>query len=197
METEETKPTDSTTTSKAPQIPEDAIDVSEAKDKGVVKKILREGTGNESPGTGDKVSVHYVGTLWGGDKHGQKFDSSRDRGEHFEFELGLGKVIKGWDQGVSTMKKGELADFYITADYAYGKAGSGANIPPNSTLKFEIELFSWTPEDISPDKDQSVTKSILQKGTDYQTPDDDSTVEGALFSNVCASFVVTSDSIST
>ena len=185
METETTSSTETSTAPKTPQIPEDAIDVSEAKDKGVVKKILREGSGTDLPGIGDKVSVHYVGTLWGGDKHGNKFDSSRDRGELFDFELGQGKVIKGWDEGVATMKKGELADFYITADYAYGKAGSGANIPPSSTLKFEIELFSWTPEDISPDKDQSIFKTILQKGTANQSPDEDSAVEGMHHSVIC------------
>ena len=79
----------------------------------------------KTPWTGDKVFVHYVGTL----TDGSKFDSSRDRGERFSFNLGKSEVIKGWDQGVATMKIGEKAMFTIKADYAYGSAGSPPKIP--------------------------------------------------------------------
>ena len=84
-----------------------------------------EGTGSDTPWSGDKVFVHYVGTL----TDGSKFDSSRDRGDKFSFNLGKSEVIKGWDQGVATMKIGEKAMFTIKADYGYGSAGSPPKIP--------------------------------------------------------------------
>lgn len=83
------------------------------------------GGGEDSPWTGDKVYVHYVGTL----QDGSKFDSSRDRGEKFSFNIGKSEVIKGWDQGVASMKVGEKAMFTIRADYGYGSAGSPPKIP--------------------------------------------------------------------
>jgi FK506-binding protein 4/5 len=83
--------------------------------------------------------VHYVGTLL----DGTKFDSSRDRGEPFTFTLGAGHVIKGWDVGVASMKEGELANLICRHDYAYGESGSPPTIPPNATLKFEVELLGW------------------------------------------------------
>ncbi len=93
------------------------------------------GTGEEAV-SGKKVSVHYVGTL----QSGAKFDSSRDRGTPFEFDLGAGQVIKGWDQGVAGMKVGGKRILTIPPDLAYGSASVGS-IPPNSTLVFEIELL--------------------------------------------------------
>lgn len=89
------------------------------------------------PKPGQKVIVHYVGTL----TNGNKFDSSRDRNKEFKFTLGKGEVIKGWDEGVATMKIGEVAKLTCTPDYAYGVRGYPPVIPPNSTLIFEVELI--------------------------------------------------------
>ena len=124
---------------------DEEADVSTAKDGGVTKKVLVKGFGDERPEKGDEVVVHYTGTLL----DGTKFDSSVDRGDPFKFRLGLGQVIKGWDQGVASMKKGEKAILTCKPDYAYGARGSPPTIPADSTLKFEVELFSW-----KGDKDQ-------------------------------------------
>jgi FKBP-type peptidyl-prolyl cis-trans isomerase len=95
------------------------------------------GTGAEVK-SGDKVSVHYTGTLMGG----KKFDSSRDKGTPFEFEVGKGNVIKGWDEGILGMKVGGKRKLTIPSDLGYGKAGSPPNIPPDAGLKFDIELLA-------------------------------------------------------
>ena len=97
---------------------------------------LRPGTGAEAK-AGNKVSVHYVGTL----TNGTKFDSSRDRGKPFEFSLGAGQVIKGWDQGVAGMKVGGLRKLTIPPSLGYGARGAGGVIPPHATLIFEVELI--------------------------------------------------------
>lgn len=118
------------------EVPEGEIDLSG--DQGVLKKILQEGTGIETPSDGCKVSLHYTGRL----VDGTKFDSSLDRNEPFQFELGKGSVIKAFDMGVATMKLGEKCILTCAPDYAYGKAGSPPNIPPDSTLKFEVSYLN-------------------------------------------------------
>jgi FKBP-type peptidyl-prolyl cis-trans isomerase len=102
----------------------------------LVIEDLRPGTGAEAT-AGQTVSVHYVGTL----TNGNKFDSSRDRGKPFEFKLGAGQVIKGWDQGVAGMKIGGLRKLTIPPHLGYGARGAGGVIPPNATLVFEVELL--------------------------------------------------------
>eukprot|EP00768_Dysnectes_brevis_P001491 gnl/Dysnectes_brevis/138_a163_7678.p1 GENE.gnl/Dysnectes_brevis/138_a163_7678~~gnl/Dysnectes_brevis/138_a163_7678.p1 ORF type:complete len:334 (-),score=118.44 gnl/Dysnectes_brevis/138_a163_7678:34-1035(-) len=90
-----------------------------------------------------KVVVHYTGTLMSG----VKFDSSVDRGDPFEFTVGRGQVIQGWDRGIPGMKIGEKCRLTIASHLAYGEAGSGATIPPNSDLQFVVELFEFEEED--------------------------------------------------
>ncbi|XP_064113782.1 peptidyl-prolyl cis-trans isomerase FKBP4-like [Macrobrachium nipponense] len=149
------------------------IDLTPNKDGGVLKEILRSGESEEGPLQGDKVFVHYVGTL----EDGIKFDSSRDRGDKFSFTLGKGEVIKAWDLGVASMKKGELARLTCASAYAYGENGSPPKIPPNSTLIFEIELFEWRGEDLSPKEDGGIIRRNIKQGEGYQTPNDGAIVD--------------------
>ncbi|EKE04967.1 MAG: hypothetical protein ACD_19C00427G0014 [uncultured bacterium] len=94
------------------------------------------GTGDEAI-SGKVISVHYTGTL----TNGTKFDSSKDRGEPFEFTLGAGQVIVGWDKGFAGMKVGGKRKLTIPSDMGYGSQGAGGVIPPNATLIFEVELL--------------------------------------------------------
>ncbi|KAG8941910.1 FK506 binding protein proline rotamase rapamycin-binding protein [Tulasnella sp. 424] len=104
---------------------------------GVTVVNISDGDGVTFPKKGDKVTIHYTGTLL----DGSKFDSSVDRGKPFVTEIGVGRVIKGWDEGVLQLSVGQKAILTCTPDYAYGAQGRPPVIPPNSTLKFEVELI--------------------------------------------------------
>lgn len=108
-------------------------------DNGLQIQDLKIGTGAEAR-TGQTLAVHYSGTL----ENGAKFDSSYDRGEPFQFVLGAGQVIKGWDLGVVGMKVGGKRKLIIPSQLAYGERGIGP-IPPNATLVFEVELLAVQP----------------------------------------------------
>lgn len=153
--------------------PPGAVDISPDQDGGLWKEVKTAGTGSAHPLAGDTVSVHYVGTLL----DGSQFDSSRERGDKFEFKLGEGSVIKGWDVGVATMLRGEVAVLTCKSEFGYGPTGSPPKIPPHATLVFEVELFEWKGEDVTADKDGGVLKSSLRKGDGFKTPKDEALVK--------------------
>jgi len=136
--------------------------------EGVTKDIMTPAPEEnfKKPKTGDDVTVHYVGTL---QADGSEFDSSRGRGDPFVFTLGKGQVIKGWDLGVATMKKGELAKFTLAPEFGYGESGSPPKIPENATLVFEVELISWASKD-DLFGDEGVIKTQVTEGTGWKTP---------------------------
>ena len=101
---------------------------------------VKVGTG-ATPKSGQTCVMHYTGWLWEEGAKGKKFDSSVDRGQPFEFPLGQGRVIKGWDEGVATMKVGGKRNLLIPPQLGYGARGAGGVIPPNATLFFEVELL--------------------------------------------------------
>ncbi|KAF9506868.1 hypothetical protein BS47DRAFT_1352343 [Hydnum rufescens UP504] len=104
---------------------------------GVEIQRISPGDGKTYPKYGDIVTIHYVGRL----ADGTKFDSSRDRQSPFVTKIGVGAVIRGWDEGVPLLSLGEKACITTSSDYAYGERGFPPIIPPNSTLKFEVELI--------------------------------------------------------
>ncbi|EEC43997.1 predicted protein [Phaeodactylum tricornutum CCAP 1055/1] len=106
---------------------------------GITKDVISAGDGTNFPKAGDKLTMHYHGTLA---SNGQKFDASRDRGRPFQFTIGIGQVIRGWDEGVMQMSLGETAMLHISSDYGYGRQGAGGVIPPNADLDFKVELLA-------------------------------------------------------
>ena len=108
---------------------------------GLIKEVMTEGSG-DVPASGFEITAHYTGRLL----DGSVFDSSVNRGVPFKFTLGTGGVIKGWDQGFATMKKGERAFLECGPSYAYGERGSPPKIPANATLRFEVELLGFGPK---------------------------------------------------
>jgi peptidylprolyl isomerase len=107
---------------------------------GLQYEDVKVGTGAE-PKAGQTCSVHYTGWLWVNGAKGSKFDSSVDRGQPFQFAVGRGNVIRGWDEGVLTMKVGGKRNLIIHPGLGYGAQGTGGVIPPNATLFFEVELL--------------------------------------------------------
>ncbi|XP_034251237.1 FK506-binding protein 59-like isoform X2 [Thrips palmi] len=155
------------------QVSPNGIDISKAKDGGVLKRIIKEGTGTDLPSKGNKVTVHYTGTLL----DGTKFDSSKDRNTPFTFNLGLGSVISAWDIGVATMKRGEVCMLTCRSDYAYGKTGSPPTIPPDATLQFEIEMIDWQGEDLSPKENGAIIRTLISVGDGHSNPNEGSQVD--------------------
>ena len=105
---------------------------------GLLYKITKSNPEGKAPKAGDMVSVHYAGKL----TNGQEFDNSFKRGEPIEIPIGVGQVIKGWDEGIQLLKEGDKARLVIPSDLAYGERGAGGVIPPNATLIFDVELIS-------------------------------------------------------
>ncbi|KAK4532631.1 hypothetical protein CCYA_CCYA13G3488 [Cyanidiococcus yangmingshanensis] len=134
-------------------------------DGSVIKRLIkRSPSAWEHPESGDEVCVHYVGRL---KEDGTEFDSSRERGQPFEFVLDSGSVIKGWDVAVKSMAKGEIAAFEIAPSYAYGEAGAPPKIPPNATLVFEIELLSWrSVRDLFGDR--GCVRKVIREGSGWE-----------------------------
>ncbi|MQL93463.1 hypothetical protein Taro_026118 [Colocasia esculenta] len=149
----------------------------EINSSGLRKKLLKSGCGWETPVSGDEVTgigtargiitceVHYMGRLL----DGRQFDSSRDTGETFTFKLGQGHVVSGLNQGILTMKKGEISLFTLPSALAYGDAGTNG-IPPGSDIQFEVELISWLSV-IDVCKDGGIVKKILSRGDGGQPSD--------------------------
>jgi peptidylprolyl isomerase len=109
-------------------------------ESGLKIEDTKAGTG-ASPKTGQICVMHYTGWLYENGAKGEKFDSSVDRGEPFEFPIGTGRVIKSWDEGVASMKVGGKRTLIIPPELGYGARGAGGVIPPNATLVFEVELL--------------------------------------------------------
>lgn len=122
----------------------------ESQESGLKMRTIANGYGRAAE-PGDFVTVHYTGWLYDDaapDKRGAKFDSSVDRNEKFQFPLGAGRVIKGWDEGVAGMLIGETRELTIPPEMAYGDRGAGSVIPPGATLIFEVQLFDAESPDV-------------------------------------------------
>ncbi|KAL1314108.1 hypothetical protein HN51_040867 [Arachis hypogaea] len=134
---------------------------------GLTKRVIRKGLTWQTPFFGDEVEVNFRGQV----ENGASLESSYDKGSSFRFKLGQCEVIKGWDEGVGSMKKGERAIFKMPPNLAYGEVGSPPLVPPNATLIFEIELLSWnTIRDLN--GDGGIIKKILKEGDGWATPKD-------------------------
>lgn len=135
----------------APQSTPAANEQQSADESGLKIKKLKNGYGKAAE-PGDYVTVHYTGWLYdenAPDMRGEKFDSSVDRKQKFQFPLGAGRVIKGWDEGVAGMLVGEKRELTISPEMGYGDRGAGGVIPPGATLVFEVELFAAEAMDAS------------------------------------------------
>ena len=106
-------------------------------DSGLSLEVVKKGDDKHFPKVGDVLTMHYTGTLM----DNTKFDSSRDRDQPFEFTIGVGQVIPGWDKGVMKMSLGERANLHVPAAMGYGASGAGDVIPPNADLNFDVELL--------------------------------------------------------
>ena len=127
----------------AAAVSQSCVQLAVAEEAGLQIDIVKNGHGRCAV-AGDHVAVHYTGWLYdesAADNRGEKFDSSVDRGKTFDFTLGEGRVIKGWDEGVAGMLIGEKRVLTIPPDMGYGDRGAGEVIPPGATLVFEVELF--------------------------------------------------------
>ncbi|XP_077384949.1 peptidyl-prolyl cis-trans isomerase FKBP5 [Festucalex cinctus] len=168
-------------------------DVTSKKDQGIVKLVKRHGRDGERPMIGDRVTIHYTGSLL----TGKKFDCSRDRKEPFSFNVGKGQVLKAWDMGVLSMQRGEVCTLLCKPEYAYGAAGNPDKIPPNSSVLFEIELLKFELGEMLTD-DGGIVRRIKVKGDSYLNPNEGAVVDvhlegscdGRLFDSRDVSFVV-------
>lgn len=139
----------------------------EISSNGLRKKLIKSGANWETPQFGDEVTIHYVGTLC---EDGSIFVSTRTMNEPVTLKLGHGNVVGGLDHGIVTMRKGEVASFMLHPELAYGVSGT-TGVPPNSTVRFEVELLSWiTVVDVC--KDGGIIKRILVTGEQIGPPDD-------------------------
>ncbi|XP_077459436.1 peptidyl-prolyl cis-trans isomerase FKBP5 [Stigmatopora argus] len=168
-------------------------DVTVKKDQGIIKVVKHQGMDGELPMIGDRVTIHYTGRLL----NGEIFDSSRERKESFSFNVGRGQVLKAWDIGVLSMRRGEVCTLLCKPEYAYGAAGNPKKIPPNSTVLFEIELLKFKGQNLT--HDGGIIRRIKVKGEGYFNPNDGAIVDvhlegscdGRLFDIRDVSFVVT------
>eukprot|EP01061_Rhynchopus_euleeides_P027796 TRINITY_DN4518_c1_g1_i1.p1 TRINITY_DN4518_c1_g1~~TRINITY_DN4518_c1_g1_i1.p1 ORF type:complete len:575 (+),score=292.27 TRINITY_DN4518_c1_g1_i1:73-1797(+) len=137
-------------------------------DEKLIKTCKQVGSGDGTPPKGATVYVHYVGNL----ATGSKFDSSRDRDEPINFIIGTGQVIKGWEHGIASMRKGERSTLKIHHSLAYGEDGKAPVIPPAATLIFDVELLSWTSyTDISETKTKTLMKqTVVTPENEYTKP---------------------------
>lgn len=119
----------------------DTKDMIKKNKSGLQYEIIKEGEKKVMPEVGKKVTVHYTGWLDNNGEKGTKFDSSVDRGQAFTFIIGVGQVIKGWDEGVMSMSVGEKRKLIIPSHLGYGERGAGGLIPGNATLIFDVELL--------------------------------------------------------